>query len=65
MGQRTIVEVLAAIATTERVSSFLAAYDERDQAIEELSNEVIHQRMSLAEELRTRLVEQPREAIHA
>jgi hypothetical protein len=56
MGQPSIVEILAGIAETERVSAFLAGYDERDEAIEQLVNDVIRQRLTLANELATRLV---------
>lgn len=54
--ERTIGEILAGIATTERVSGFLAGYDERDAAIERLVNDVILQRLSLVGELQSRLV---------
>lgn len=49
------LEILAAIGTTERVSAFLAGYDERDEVIEQLVNDVILQRLNLVEELRVRL----------
>ena len=56
MPERTIGEMLAAIATTERVSGFLASYDEHDEVIEQLVNDVILQRLSVANELQSRLM---------
>jgi hypothetical protein len=52
--KRTIVEILAAIAMTERVSAFLARYDERDAAIDQLIDDVRLSRRQLAGELRER-----------
>jgi hypothetical protein len=54
--QRTVVEVLAAIAMTERVSGFLASYDERDDAIDSLISDVSQNRLRLVDELRERLL---------
>jgi hypothetical protein len=54
--QRSIEEMLAAIAMTERVSGFLAGYDERDDAIERLTNDVQVSRIFVANELGQRLL---------
>ena len=55
MRQRTIAEILAAIATAERVTAFLDRYAERDAAIERLVEEITVARLALVGELRGRL----------
>ena len=64
-GHRTITEILAAIATTERVSAFLAVYAERDAAIERLIDDISIGRLRLVDELRSRLQPHTREALRA
>jgi hypothetical protein len=67
MGRRhrTITEILAAIATTERVTAFLAAYVERDAAIERLLDDITVGRLRLVDDLRSRLQPHTREALRA
>lgn len=50
--ERSVLEMLAAIANTERVSAFLARYSDRDEAIERLEDDVTANRQSLIDELR-------------
>jgi hypothetical protein len=64
-GHRTITEILAAITTTERVSAFLAAYAERDAAIERLIDDITVGRLRLVGDLRSRLQPHMREAFRA
>ena len=49
------MDILAAIAMTERVSAFLAGYDERDTAIDALIDDVLRNRRRLVGELREHL----------
>jgi len=53
-GQRSPVEILAAIANTERVTAFLAGYAEHDEAIERLVDDITVARLTLVDELRRR-----------
>lgn len=63
VGQRTIAEILAAIATTERVTAFLDRYAEHDAAIERLVDDISVARLTLVDELRTRLLPHTRAAL--
>jgi hypothetical protein len=65
MPQRTVPEILAAIATTERVSAFLASYDERDTTIELLTNDVLLNRLRLVSELSEQLLSADRTLVQA
>lgn len=65
VGQRTIAEILAAIATTELVTAFLDRSAERDPAIERLADDISVARRMLVRELRTRLVPHARAALRA
>ena len=60
--KRTVVDILAALATTERVSAFLAGYAERDEAIERLLDDIAICRVRLVAELRGLLVPRTRAA---
>jgi hypothetical protein len=64
-GHRTITDILAAIATTERVTAFLAGYAERDAAIERLLDDISIGRLRLVDELKRHLQPHTREAFRA
>jgi hypothetical protein len=63
MRQRTIVEILAAITTAERVTAFLDRHAERDAAIERLLDDISVARLALVGELRRRLLPHTRTAL--
>jgi hypothetical protein len=60
--ERSVVEMLVAIANTERVTAFLARYADRDEAIERLEEDVAANRKSLVDELRKLLPPTARDA---
>ena len=59
-----MAEILAAIATAERVTAFLDRYAERDAAIERLVDDITVARLALVGELRGRLRPHTRTAFH-
>ncbi len=59
-----MAEILAAIATAERVTAFLDRYAERDAAIERLVDDITVARLALIGELRGRLRPHTRTAFH-
>ena len=61
--ERTIAEILHAVATTEHVTDSLRRYPERDHAIEVLEDEVAIQRRMLVDDLRLRLRPAARSAL--
>ena len=65
MEHRTIAEIVAAITTTERVTAFLDRYAERDEAVERLADDISVARLTLVEELRSRLRPHTRAALRA
>jgi len=62
---RPIVELLAAVATTERVARALHAYPERDAAVEALEDDVRIAHELLVEDVRARLRPHTRAALSA
>ena len=56
---KKVVEILASIATSERVSAALSRYAERGEAIERLLDEISANRARLVADLRRQLL--PRE----
>jgi hypothetical protein len=58
-----MAEILAAIATAERVTAFLDRYAERDAAIEHLVDDITVARLALVGELRARLQPHTRTAL--
>jgi hypothetical protein len=52
----SVVQLLSAIATNERVAEALRAYPERDHAVEILEDEMVIARRLLVEDLRARLL---------
>ena len=58
-----MAEILAAIATAERVTAFLDRHVERDAAIERLVDDITVARLALVGELRGRLRPHTRTAL--
>jgi hypothetical protein len=63
--QKTVIDALAAIATTERVSDALSRYPQPDRAIELLADEVAIQRRQLVDDLRAQLQPHTRAALRS
>ena len=58
-----MAEILAGIATAERVTAFLDRYTERDAAIERLVDDITVETLALVGELRERLQPHTRTAL--